>query len=237
MANRYVKVTAHLVSPVALSPEGEAPHLDALCELIMSRRTRAIAESSNGHRHLLDVEKIKGQNVSSQGQLPIPIVRERIDGIPVPRCSFGIVEETKETTEHYHCAFPIERAIQLAEKERILVNTTGGVTKSTRLPLRLSTTSRIVWFAEIREKPTVLRMMVNKVDTLGKKSAYGYGRIGRWEVEQTDIDASWFHDGVLMRAIPISAVPESAKGKRRSFGAVAGPYWQSNFFVDRYVPY
>lgn len=234
--NRLVKVTATLVTPVALSPEGYAPHLDAICELVMSRRTRAIAESSNGHRHQLDKTKIRGAEVEMQGQLPIPIVRERVDGIPVPRCSFGIMEATQETVEHYHCAFPIERAGQVLEKERIQINTTGGVTKSVRLPLRLSTTSRIVWFAEIRTMPSELRKIVNRIDTLGKKSAYGYGQVASWVVEYTDIDASWFHSGVLMRALPLSAVGSDIQGKRRSFGAVAGPYWQQSFFVERWVP-
>lgn len=237
MKTQLVKVTAHLVSPLALSPEGTAPHLDALCELVLAKRTRAIAGSSNGHRHDLDVTRVRGQEIEKQGQLPIPIVRERIDGIPVPRCSFGIIEETPEATEHYHCSFPIERASQLAQKERIQIATTGGINKSIRLPLRLSTTSRVVWFAEIREKPSILRTLVNRVPTLGKKSAYGYGEVSQWDVEPTDIDASWFHDRVLMRALPISAVPEDARGKRRSFGAVAGPYWQHSFFVDRYVPH
>lgn len=237
MKSRLVKVTANLASPVAISPEGDAPHLDALLELILSRQIRSIAESSNGHRHQLNVAKPRGQDIDIQGQLPIPIVRERVDGIPVPRVSFGILEATRETTDHYHCSFPIERAIQLLEKERIQIKTTGGVNKSLRLPLRLSTSSKIVWFAEIREAPSVLRKLVNRVDTLGKKSAYGYGRVASWDVEETDIDASWFHGGVLMRALPVSAVPEDTQGKRRSYGAVAGPYWQASFFVDRYVPF
>lgn len=234
--NRFVKVTARLLTPVALSPEGEAPMLDALCELILATHTRAIAESSNGHRHNLDAAKIRGATVDQQGQLPIPIVRERVDGIPIPRCSFGIMEETRETVEHYHCAFPIERALQVDPNERIQIKTTGGVNKSIRLPLRLSTTSRIVWFCEIRESQSVLRKIVNRVTTIGKKSAYGYGQIARWEVEPTEIDACWFHEGVLMRALPISAVADDVQGKRRSFGAVAGPYWQNSFFVERYVP-
>jgi hypothetical protein len=237
MKTRFVKVTAHLISPVALSPEGEAPHLDAICELVLAQHTRSIAASSNGNRHLLDVAKIRGQEVSAQGQLPIPIVREKVDGIPVPRCSFGIMEKTQETAEHYHCAFPIERAIEVSEKERIQIRTTGGVYKSVRLPLRLSTTSRIVWFAELRESPCKLRKLVNQIETLGKKSVYGYGRVSEWTVEETDIDASWFHGGVLMRALPISVVSDDIQGKRRSYGAVAGPYWQRSFFVDRYVPY
>lgn len=141
-----------------------------------------------------------------------------------------------QAVEHYHCAFPIERAIALAEKERIQINTTGGVNKSIRLPLRLSRTTRVVWFAELRDSPSVLRKLLNRVETLGKKAAYGYGRVSQWDVEETDVDASWFHSGVLMRALPIAAVCDDVQGKRRSFGAVAGPYWQASFFVDRYVP-
>lgn len=233
---RLVKVTANLVTAVAVSPEGDAPHLDAICELVLARQTRSIAESKNGNRHQLNTFKPRGVGVDQQGQLPIPIIRERVDGIPVPMCSFGIVELTPETVERYHCSFPTERAWQLAPKERIQVNTTGGVDKSVRLPLRMSTTSKIVWFAEIREQMAQLRKLLNRVPMLGKKSSYGYGQVASWIVEETDIQASWFHGGVLMRALPASIVGEDIRGKRRSFGAVAGPYWQQEFFVDRYVP-
>lgn len=237
---RLVKVTAQLASPLALSPDGAPPHLDALCELVMARKSLSIASSSNGHRHRLDTTRPRGQAVAEPGQLPIPILRERVDGLPVPRCSQGIIEQTHEAVEHYHCSFPIERAELLEPKQRTVIAPASGLYKSQRLPLRIVNTSRVVWFAELREGAVRLRQILKRIDTIGKKSVYGYGLVSQWTVEPTDIDASWFmdsHDGpILMRPLPLSVVPDSAIGKRRCFGAVCGPYWQADFFCDRWVP-
>lgn len=238
---RLVKVTAHLLSPLALSPDGVPPHLDALCELVMARKALSIADSSNGHRHAIDRSRPRGQPVETPGQLPIPIVRERVDGLPIPRCSQGIIADSRETAEHYHCAFPVERAQLLSTKSRTTLATTGGTYKSMRLPLRIISVPSVVWFAELREQPARLRGILRKITTLGKKAVYGYGLVGEWRVESTDIDAAWFAESsagkVLMRPLPISIVNDSVLGKRRDFGAVCGPYWQANLFVDRWSPY
>jgi hypothetical protein len=237
----FVKVTAKLASPIALSPEGAPPHLDAICELVMARKSRSIAESKNGHRHAIDVAKMRGQPVEAPGQLPIPIVRERVDGLPIPRCSQGIIDASPQVAEHYHCAFPLERAGMLAEKQRTVLQQTGGPYKSMRLPLRISNTPSVVWFAQLRRRAgkspmNELRGILRKVSTIGKKSNYGYGLVSEWLVEPTDIDAVWICEGVLMRPLPVSVVPEGTLGAMRSYGAVCGPYWQSSFFVERFVP-
>lgn len=243
----FAKITAHLASPLALSADGVPPHLDALCEYIMSRKARSIAESRNGHRHPVAVT-IPGQPVDRQGTLPIPIIREWADcgdGLkcPIPRVSQGIIEPGKERVEHYHSAFPLERAGSLAEKQRTTVATTGGPMKSHRLPLRINDTSRVVWFAELRDAKgrgkspmSELRKILKRVHSIGKKTSQGFGVVSAWQVEATDIDASWTHNGVLMRPLPLTLADSNISGKRRCFGAVAAPYWQADFFCDRYVP-
>ncbi len=231
---RLVKVTAELCAPLALSPDGSAPHLDAICESVMARKAKAIAESRNGHRHSIDTNRPRGQPVRMPGQLPIPIIREKVGGLPIPRCSQGIIEQVKEQVSHYHCAFPLDRAGMLTEKQRTTIATTGGSYKSIRLPLRLVDTARVVWFAELRESPSKLRRILKRVPAIGKKTSQGYGVVTSWAVELTDIDAAWFCGGVLMRPLPLSAVPADILGKRRGFGAVCGPYWQADLFVERW---
>lgn len=238
---RLVKVTARLLSPLALSPDGVPPHLDALCESVLAKRVRSIASSSNGHRHALDLERAPGTEVSDPGALPIPITRERVNGLPVPRCSQGILSLNRESVDHYHCAFPVERAGLLMPSQRGVLPTTGGTYKSMRLPLRIVDAACVVWFAELRERPGRLRGLLTKISAIGKKSAYGYGHVGEWSVEHTDVDACWFADSdagqVLMRPLPLDAVDNDVIGKRRCFGAVCGPYWQASLFVERWVPY
>jgi len=243
----FAKITAQLSSPLALSPDGVPPHLDALCEYVMSKKARSIAESKNGHRHPVSAT-IPGQPVERQGTLPIPIVRKWVDcgnGLrcPIPRVSQGIVEPIKQRSENYHCAFPLERAGQLKEKQRTTIATTGGPLKSFRLPLRIVDTSRVVWFAELRDKKesgrapmSELRKILRQVHAIGKKTSQGFGTVAEWLVEPTDIDASWIYDGVLMRPLPVDLGADASHGKRRCFGAVAAPYWQADFYCDRFVP-
>lgn len=246
----FAKITAHLSSPLALSPDGVPPHLDALCEYVMSKNARSIAESINGHRHPVAVT-IPGQPVDRQGTLPIPIVRvwtDCGDGLrcPIPRVSQGIIEPSKESVTHYHSAFPLERALSLTEKQRTTVATTGGPMKSHRLPLRVVDTNRVVWFAELRDRATnsrrrsspmsELRKLLKQVHSIGKKTSHGFSIVSEWIVEGTELDASWSYEGVLMRPLPLSLAEGVTCGKRRCFGAVAAPYWQADFFCNRLVP-
>lgn len=241
------KVTAHLSSPLALSPDGVPPHLDALCEWVVARKARTITESKSGRNHPVAVT-IPGQPVDKQGALPIPIVRKWVDcgnGLrcPIPRVSQGIVEPSKHRRENYHCAFPLERSASLKEKQRTTIATTGGPYKSFRLPLRLVDTSRVVWFAELRDRRELrrapmseMRRILREVHAIGKKTSQGFGLVNDWVVEPTEIDASWIYQGVLMRPLPIYLGRDAEGGKRRCFGAVAAPYWQADFYCDRYVP-
>lgn len=236
-----VKVTAEVVTDIALSPLGFAPNLDALCCLAMARSMRSVRESikHNIQPHGCDVEE--------QGQIPIPIRQTWIDQggkrYPVPHCSSAIIESVKEYREHYHKSFPAYHADLLEEKQRTKFPRGGGVLKSIRLPLRKSRTQKVVWFAELRTGKELgrapaskLRCLLKRIEFLGKKTSQGHGQVARWTVEKTDTEAHWIHEGVLMRPLPISLVPKETKGKRRSFGAVAAPYWQADFFTDCFVP-
>jgi len=237
-----VKVIAELVSPIALSPTGQAPHLDALVIVAMCRHLSQIRESE---KHNIQP---RGQAISEQGQVPIPIRQTWVEQggkrFPIPHCSAGIIEATTESVEHYHCSFPTSRAQLIREDQRTKIARGGGTYKSFRLPLRKSDTQKVVWFAELREKKELnnrspmseLRKRLKQIDFIGKKSAYGNGHVSQWTVEETDMAGHWICDGVLMRPLPVSLVPTETAGKRRSFGAVAAPYWQADFFTDCYLP-
>jgi hypothetical protein len=238
MSMRPVKVTAHLAGPVVLSPDGRLPHLDAVCEFALAGKLRTIAESSRG-RHRYDALRPRGMPVAEPGQIPSPFVRERIDGLPVSRVSFGVAAG-REDVAHFGRAFPMERAGLLAEDQRIKIATTGGPYRSFRLPLRLLHCGRIGWFAALRERPGVLRHVLKQIDAVGKKTAHGWGRVARWEVEPVDEDLSWYAPAeagpVLMRALPAVIVPEGTVGARRTFCGVVAPYWQRDFWREAMEP-
>ena len=241
----FVKVTAELASPLCLSDDGVPPHLDAICEFALAGRAKSINESRNGHRHPI-AKDIPGQPVKQQGTLPIPIRRTWCDSgrgfrVPVPHCTQGILPPTRQTSEHFHCSFPIDRAWMLREKDQTVHSAGGGPLKSHRLPLRITQADRVVWFAELRRKKgrspmSELRVLLRReVWSVGNKTAFGFGVVGKWIVEPAQIDSTWVIDGVLMRPIPLAVFGE-ASGYRRCFGAVSSPYWQRDYWCERVIP-
>lgn len=237
MKLRSVRVTAHLSGPLVLSPDGTAPHLDALCEFVMSSRMRTISECSNG-RHRFDAARRRGTEVDEPGQIPIPIERRRVCGLPVPLCSMGIYRDNPQRVENFARRFPTEMASLIRPDERVVIRSTGGPYKGYRLPLRIVDTDCIVWFAVLRERPGRLRQLLTKhVTHCGKKTSQGFGAVAGWDVETIEHDWSWWADGVLMRPLPVGVpVPENARGFRRGLAGCCGPYWQRSFWRECWIP-
>lgn len=240
MSLRFVKVTAKLNSPLA----GDPPMLDSICEVAMCGLMLSVQETDRTGRHTFPIVPA-GQEVPLQdlGKIPIPIARDVIDGLPIPRASAPIIPVPKHDTHgYYHKKFEVEHASLLKPKERTKITASGGRFKSFRLPLRLRTIDRVVWFAAIKQSPSELRKLLKKrVQAIGKKTSFGYGRIKAWIVESCDSDCSWFADSedglVLMRPLPLgSHLPKNLVGSRPDFGAVCGPYWQQNLWRERVVP-
>lgn len=242
---RFAKVTAVLATEMA----GAAPYLDALCELVMASKIKTVQESSNGHRHDYEIRG-RGQSVAldAPGKIPIPIIREMVNGVPIPHCSSPIVAVAEsDSASHYTSAFPIGRGVMLASKERTKIQQTGGRYKSFRLPLRNRVIDRVVWFAALRvgnngsSPMSQLRRLLKRVQHIGKKTSQGHGMVKEWIVEACEQDWSWYAPGplgtVLMR--PLLATmdhPSDLAGYRRAFGGVHGPYWQREFYREIVTP-
>lgn len=237
---RPVKVTAVLSTPIASDP----PMLDSLCELAMCGKMRSVIETDRTGRHSFPLIPA-GQEVPIEhlGKIPIPIHRERIDGLPIPLCSSPILPRPESDTHgHFHSKFEVEKAYLLKPKERTKIAASGGRFKSFRLPLRLRVVDRIVWFAAIKSEPSRLRCLLRKhILAIGKKTTFGYGRVREWIVEPCESDTSWFADSeagpVLMRPLPLGDhLPHDLIGSRIDFGAVCGPYWQQSLWRERVMP-
>jgi hypothetical protein len=241
-----VKITCELASPLA----GDAPMLDALVEWVMSIHMISVMKSSGGHHHLVE-PRGRGQPVSEPGRIPIPICREVIDGLPIPLCSSPILGPVySDGVEHVGKALALEWSHLLAPSERKIVSTTGGWTKSYRLPLRIRSVERIVWFAAVKACAAPsdrnrylreLRKLLRHAYSIGKKTADGYGRVAIWRVEEWSDDWSWFASSdvgpVLMRPLPASArLPLGLLGYRPDFCAVTPPYWQRDFWKTAVSP-
>jgi hypothetical protein len=246
---RPLKITATLNNPIA----GDVPMLDAILECAMSRRMEAVLESSNGHRHLTRTRNVKHRGLPvNPGAIPIPIDRARVSGFPwpIPRCSSPIFIATSDGVDHFARRFDVDPAL-IAPGQRRVFQSGAGEFKSYRLPLRIRGISKIVWFAMGRGRKSgngvgncggasEIRKLLKRVTQIGKKGSIGYGQVSEWKVEPMDEDWSWFAPSpagpVLMRPLPMMAVPDEVVGARRWFGGLVAPYWSSEFFAEGYQP-
>lgn len=233
---RPLKVTAHLASPLA---SHEGPMLDSILEWIVSFHMCSIQKSKNGVRHRIE-PRARGQEVSEPGKVPIPIARDhRSWKHPIPLCSSPIFSKPLfDCVEHFGKILSIENAPLLAPEATRNIATTGGTYKSYRLPLRIRGIERAVWFCVGHRRQIVDRL--KKVESIGKKTSIGYGRVARWEVENIGEDWSWFapsdNGRVLMRPLPAEIVPKDIVGARTWYGAPVPPYWQRSNMTEIMQP-
>lgn len=229
------RLVCQLAEPLA----GDPPHLDALLVSAMSR-LHGKPDDADGAKLRRDLPPPPLAGV------PIPVLRETICGLPVARCTAGILREQSDGQDHYCRRLPVERARLVAPESRLVVATTNAWAKSYRLPLRVRAASEIVWLAAGNRRET-LRTLRRFVSSIGKKTAMGYGRVLAWEAERVECTHRhwpwWCRDtvtgaDVLMRVLPAAwtGMPAGLTGARPGYGAVCDPYWHPDRWVETVEP-
>ncbi len=232
---RPLKVTAYLVSPLA----GDPPFLDSLLEMEMMIRMPSVWRSSGGHRHETELRPDRRTAAPEPGKIPIPISFGRIGGLLVPRCSSPILGEVvSDSTEHFTRRTEMHRVDMVDPARHRKMPAATGFLKAYRLPLRVRAVDRVVWFAV--GNGSDMRHLLKRVKAIGKKVAFGYGRVGSWSAEFIDDDLSWFATTeagarVVMRPLPRGAV-SGATGYRAMVGACQSPYWHPDRQIEVAVP-
>lgn len=213
---RQLKVTAHLLSPIA----GDVPHLDAILENEMAQRSGVAAILG------------PGKAVPPPGAIHIPMLRGAFGDEPhIARCSSPIYRVELEYVERFAKRLDTSYAGLLADDERRVIPVGNGAFKSYRLPLKTQCVASVVWFCRGHRRP--IKSLLRSVHSLGKKRSIGYGRVAKWELVDVDGDYSWFataEDGrvVLMRPLPnCEQLPANLVGQRAGFGACCPPYWHA----------
>lgn len=230
----HLKVTAELSSPLA----GDAPYLDSILEYQMALiEGRCMALT-------------RAQPAPVAGEVHLPILRGAIGGVEqIPRCSAPIIAPEQIRHEHFAKRIAVEHADCLANNQRLVVATGNSWTKAYRLPLKISSVSRVVWFVggndsqrngQRSPRKTILSVL-RRVESIGKKRSQGYGRVFKWTAEETPDDWSWFapseHGQVLMRALPFcDQLPSGLIGFKRDFGACVPPLWHPDRHMEIVTP-
>lgn len=214
MTQRNWKVTAILSSPLA----GDAPYLDSILEFEMAQR------------HGMATRLQRRDAAPPVGSIHLPCLRGTFGGLSgIPRCSAPIYCSSEVRHEHYAKRIAVEHASLLRDDQRLVVATGNSWTKSYRLPLRVSSASKVVWFVG-GSKRRNLKSLLDSVHSLGKKRGHGFARIARWEIDEVEHDWSWFadteHGRLLMRVLPwCDELPRDMIGGKRWYGGYASPYW------------
>ena len=219
----YLKVTCHLMSPVA----GEIPMLDALLLYQM-----AVFEGK-----LKPIRR--DEPLPPFGEIHIPILLRRIGGVAVPACSSPIARVRETTVEHFGKRLAVEHAGLLKQKEQKIVAVTNNIYKSYHLPLKVQRIDKIVWYCIGKRRPIL--QALKRVKAIGRKRSQGYGLVAGWEAEYIDYDYSWYiksDEGiVLMRPLPVcDELPEDLIGYQHDYGAVQPPYWHPDRYMERVIP-
>lgn len=232
--HRPLWVTAHLAGPIAQEP----PYLDAILVWAQSIHVLATKDLSVAQDESWKITR--SDPAPPQGEILIPIAHSWLGDWLVYHSSMPVLAPVAhDGVEHYTRRISVENALLLDPGERKIVNTTGGWTKSYRLPLRLRTTALIRWCC-VGDRSEI-RKLLKRVKALGKKRSQGYGVVERWEVEEAPADCSWFAphpDGrILMRVLPLGdCLPANLVGFRRDYAGVSPPYWHRDRFVECVSP-
>ena len=175
-----------------------------------------------------------------QGEIKIPLLRRKLGPWQVGACSDPIYPEcAAEYIEQFTKKIGVEYAPLLENENRLVVSTTNSWTKSYRLPLRIRQIDRVAWFA-VADRRELFKTL-KRVEFLGKKRSYGYGRVSRWEAIEVSRDYSWYARtkgaSVLMATLPVGDwIPQDIIGGRRAFGGCVPPYWHPDRYTEIVVP-
>lgn len=218
-------VRAHMAGAIV----GDAPHLDALLESVLAIH----------HAKPVAGAKIDRSTPLPEHGIPIPMLRQNVAGQAVPCCSAPIIDEVwHDRVEYVNKRLDVALSEHLDEAERKKVDVASGTLKSYRLPQRLRNVNYVSWFC-CGDRREILKAL-RRVKYIGKKTAHGNGEIAEWTVDRVDHQSWWYADSpdgqLLMRPLPVIAVPDNVIGKRKDFCAVSSPYWHPDRYVEAYAP-
>jgi len=214
--------------------------LDSLLEQEMAVYMRSVQATAGGAHHVTPLRPTRKQPAPPGCRMPTGLAWAKLGAWSVWQASSPIIEEpAAEYVEHVSKRLDTDR-IELVDPMRLrkLAVATGPL-KAYHLPLRVRAVGRIRWFCLGRGKE--VRRLLLRVAALGQRTAYGYGRVARWEVEEVPQDLSWFAPGdvgqaILMRPLPIATLAAQPAGARRAFGACQAPYWHPDNQTEIWAP-
>ena len=165
----------------------------------------------------------KNRNISKEDipeDVKIPLLRSKINGHEVWHASALFPEgETFETLRNWRKRFRVNRIEMTSGRPEI----ESGTYRNWDSPMPLILTRKMIAYASGNRKECQ-KVLRRHLKYLGKKHAYGIGKIIKIEAIEIEDDFSFWKDGKAMRWLPDSGGTE--------FVRPAPPYWNPNGRVD-----
>lgn len=209
-----LRVTAYLCSPVV---SDEYLPLDALI------RAQALWNAFGWPDR-----SIPGGDAHDGPQLPprsIPLAKRSAGRQWYYACSFAQPQPwwVAEGVDHWNKRFDASLAdlVDFGNRTaRVIVE--QGRYRAYHMPMYYRVTEHIEWYCV--GEANILQMLLSTVSGIGKKRAYGWGRVSEWRVETWPYDWSEWRDGRPTRALPLEASGRGRAFNIRHYG-LRPPYY------------
>ncbi len=147
--------------------------------------------------------------------IQLPLLRSIINGSQIWHASALFPEQDESETYRFWRKRFRQQRIELTTGNVILTN---GVYREYNMPVSLLLVPKMIAYASGNCKE-VKRILKKHIKSLGKKRAYGYGKVVSIECEETPDDWSLVKDGRAMRWLPEPAGTRPVRP--------APPYWNN----------
>lgn len=156
----------------------------------------------------------------------LPLLLMRDEGVRYWACSFAEWGEPyAEGRDFWNKREDSGRFGELLDRKVKRIETGKGPYKAYHMPIFYRVAPWVRWWA-VGDAADV-RQLLAGVGAIGKKRAYGWGAVMRWEVEEVSEDRSVFVEGVPQRSVPVTSRTEALvrEGTRRAFWGYYPPYY------------
>lgn len=151
------------------------------------------------------------------------------------RCSWAQWGPSVEGRDHWNKRFdnPLAYLVDFGGK-RGKIDTGSGTYKAFHMPVFYRSALWVEWFCYGNRDE--IEALLSTTTHIGKKGTQGWGRVGRWEIDTTDMDFSISRRGHLMRGVPPGSLPPDVTTYSMGLYGIRPSYWIAHNQMDLILP-
>lgn len=169
----------------------------------------------------------------------LPLLKVHDDQYWYYACSFAEWGQPyAEGRDYWNKRNDVDKFLDMLSRDVHRLDVGSGRYKSYHMPVFYRVAPWVRWWA-IGEIDAI-RDLLGGILALGKKRAYGWGRVIRWTVDETDQDRSLWVGPIPQRAIPVTHLAghhwQGHAEPRTMQWSFRPPYYESANFATCYMP-